>query len=479
MLIWIVFALMILAVLGFLLAPLLGRVGREARRADYDLQVYRDQLRELRADVERGVLSASEADAARIEVERRMLRAGDERGSVAAAGRSPWRTASAAGLAIGLPIAAVALYGELGRPDLPSQPLAGRVVEVPRVAQQGDVQPAGQIEEMVVRLANRLKEQPDDYRGWMMLGRSYVVLQRHDEGVAAYRRAAALPEAEADAIVHSALGEALVFAADGVVTPPAAAAFHQALILDGSDPGGRYYLAMSRIQAGDLQAGFDGWLALAKDSPPDVPWMATVRTQLQQLAAQLGIDLEGQLPAMPAPRAEPPAGAQARGPTAEDMAAARNMSGGDRSAMIRSMVEGLAERLQQTPDDFDGWTRLGRSYRVLGEPAKSRDAYARAAALRPDDVGALISYAGAVIAVDGAEGALPAAAVETYRRVLQLDGANPDALWFLGAEDVRLGRAAQALAKWRRLLDGLAPDSPQRADVSRRIEALRAASGAE
>ncbi len=477
MALWLVFAVMILAVLAFLLAPLLGRGAPETARAEFDLQVYRDQLRELDTDLERGLLSGEEADAARIEVERRMLRAGDAGAKGAAAPRLPWQQASAALLAIALPVSAVALYGGLGRPELPGQPLAGRVVEAPMVARQQSEQPAGEVGQMVARLAERLNSEPDDYLGWMMLGRSYAVMQRHADSLVAYRHAAMLPEAATDATVHSSLGEALVIAADGVVTPAAAGNFHQAVTIDPGDPGGRYYLALARVQAGDLQAGFDGWLALAKDSPADAPWLEVVRTKLRQVAAELGIDLDDYLPVRPTAtvRADPPA----RGPSAEDVAAARDMSADDRMAMVRSMVQRLAERLAQAPDDFDGWIRLGRSYQVLGEAIKSRDAYSRATALRPDDVVALTGLAGAAIAAEGGAGALPAAAMAAYRKVLALDGANPDALWFLGEDDARRGQPEAALAKWRRLAEHLPADGPERAELDRRIEALKAATGAE
>lgn len=477
MLLWLIFAVMTLAVLAFVLAPLLGRVRGETARAAFDLQVYRDQLRELETDRDRGLLTGEEADAARIEVERRMLRAGDEGVAAAILPRTTWQIAGAALLAIALPVAAVLLYGEFGRPDLPSQPLAGRAVQAPGLAGQPSGAPAVEIEPMVAKLADRLKSQPDDYRGWVMLGRSYMVLQRQAAGLAAYRHAAGLPEAATDPTVHSALGEALVLTAEGVVTPDAASHFLQAVTIDPGDPGGRYYLALSRIQAGDLRAGFDGWLALAKDSPADAPWMETVRIQLRQVAAELGIDLDDELPARP----EATAGAvpPARGPSAEEIAAARDMSPADRGALVRSMVQGLADRLAEAPDDFDGWVRLGRSYLVLGEPIASRDAYARAAALRPDDIVALTGFAGAARAAEGGVGALPSAAAEAYAKVLTLDGANTEALWYLGEDEAKRGRTAAALAKWRRLRAELPAGSPQRAEIEQRIEALQTATGAK
>ena len=81
--------------------------------------------------------------------------------------------------------------------------------------------------------------------------------------------------------------------------------------------------------------------------------------------------------------------------------------------MIESMVERLASRLEQQPDDAEGWARLGRSYMVLQQPAKARDAYTRAAKLRPDD--AALAQALAEATKKAAEAAAPEAASQSSR----------------------------------------------------------------
>ena len=116
---------------------------------------------------------------------------------------------------------------------------------------------------------------------------------------------------------------------------------------------------------------------------------------------------------------------------------------------------------------------------MLGEPIASRDAYARAVALRPDDIVALTGFAGAARAAEGGAGALPSAAAEAYAKVLTLDGANTEALWYLGEDEAKRGRTAAALAKWRRLRAQLPAGSPQRAEIEQRIEALQTATGAK
>jgi cytochrome c-type biogenesis protein CcmH/NrfG len=155
-----------------------------------------------------------------------------------------------------------------------------------------------------------------------------------------------------------------------MVTPKAEAAFKALLALDPRHPGARYYLALSRAQAGDMQAAFDGWKALAADSAADAPWQPALRARLREAAQALKIDLAEALPQAPPPR----------GPTEEQMRAAANMSAEERQQMIRGMVESLAARLKDNPSDVEGWTRLARAYEVLGEAEKAKEARAKAEA---------------------------------------------------------------------------------------------------
>ena len=379
---WVIFAGMIVVALAFLLLPLWRARAVAPERAAYDLEVYRDQLAEVAREQARGLLGETEAASARIEIERRMLRAGEElKQQPAAAPR--WRRASAVAIGLALPVAALLLYVQLGQPGLPDQPFAERK---PPMSVDNSTS-AGRIADMVHRLAERLKANPNDPEGWMLLGRSYLVVKRYDDAVAAYRKAAELSPTDAD--MRMAYGEAQVFAADGTVTPGAETAFKQTLAIDSKHPGARYYLALERQQAGDNKAALDGWLALAADSPPDAPWLPALKAQLVHVAELLHVKLPDPLPSSTAVASAPPAApagvAAAPGPSTADMQAAAQMPAEDRNQMIRAMVQRLADRLQNQPDDFDGWVRLGRAYQVLGEADKAKDALAHAQKLKPDD----------------------------------------------------------------------------------------------
>ena len=284
-------------------------------------------------------------------------------------------------LAAVLPLAAGGLYFWQGAPLLSGQSASGSAAVSPAPPSRvPDSRPAGRDAEMatlVARLAERMKDRPDDARGWRLLGRSLASLGRHSEAARAYGRAVALLPADAD--LRSLHGEALASAGGGTITAEAERAFAAALRIDPREPRARFYLGLSALQKGDREGALARWRELEAASPDDAEWLPMLRRRIASLApgGAVGTDAEA-----------PP-----RGPTREDIAAAQQMLPEERAEMIRGMVARLALRLEEEPDDAEGWARLARSYRVLGEAEKERDALAQLARLRPDDVGVLSAYA--------------------------------------------------------------------------------------
>lgn len=457
---WLTLGVMAAAAAAALALPLLRTGPQAPDRGAYNRQVYRDQLRELDLEIERGVVSADEADGARLEIERRLLQTGADAGP-SGLGNLHRHNVTAAVFALLLPVAAAALYVWLGSPGIPGAPGSGQPEPV---AAAGGI--PGDLAERVTALAARLEQDPQDLRGWVLLGRSYWVLQRYAEAADAVRRAIAIEPEDAD--LHSLLGEALVMAASGVVDTPSREAFTEALALDARHPGALYYLALAKAQGGAVQEALDMWLALHRESAVDAPWRGELEARITESATELGVDAEALLAAGGAALT---AAAQP-GPTAADVAAAAQMTAEDRSAMIRGMVAGLAARLEDEPQDLDGWLRLARAYGVLGEREGARDALAHAAALRPDDTGILVDYAAAIVATATDEGPVPPAAVTLLRRVLALDPDNADALYYTGLVDARAGHPEMAAKAWRKLLAELDPASPAYAEVKRQLDAL-------
>lgn len=218
------------------------------------------------------------------------------------------------------------------------------------------------VDTMITRLADRLRQHPDDGEGFRMLGWSYVMTGRPDKAIEPYKRALALlPKSAA---VHTGYGEALTGIAGGKVTDEAKREFDRALALDPAEPRARYFAALWQDQHGDRQGALDKWIALANSGAADAPWQADVREKIAATSVALGIDVSGRLKnASPATSV----GAATEAPPLDPGAvqAASAMAPTDRQAMIDGMVEGLASRLKANPKDPDGWVRLLRSRMVL------------------------------------------------------------------------------------------------------------------
>lgn len=365
---------MISAALALLLVPLLWHRPGSAARDAYNLAVYRDQLGEIERDIGRGLLTGEQAEAARAEIGRRILALKPAQVEVAAPSNAP---AIATLAVLLLPIAALLLYWHLGSPAMPDEPFAARR-EAASPALAGEAAHI-EINQAIARLAASLKTHPEDLAGWLLLARSEMSIGQYRQAADAYARAADLSGHRAD--IEGDRGEALVLAAGGAVTPAARQAFETALKDPEGAPRARYYLALAQMQQGDVAGALQAWRALAADAPKDAAWLPLVRRRIAEADANLADKPAGpDQTAPPSAAAEPSAAAVAA--TAKAMSSA---TPAERQAMIDAMVAQLAARLQQHPDDAEGWARLGRAYMVLGRPDQARDAYARAVKLKPDD----------------------------------------------------------------------------------------------
>jgi cytochrome c-type biogenesis protein CcmH len=281
-----------------------------------------------------------------------------------------------------LPVLGVGLYFNLGD-GAPTRAVAGwpqMPPDHPDVSQQ---QALSDVETMTARLAARLEREPNDADGWRMLGWSYFHIDRYAESVAAYGKAITLRPDNAD--YRSAQAEAMVRADGDKMTERARQAFAEALKRDPRDPRARFYGAVAKLEDGDRRGALDAWAALVKDIPAEEPLSAEVRERIVKLAGELGVDPAPLMPAA-APRAAAPfaPASPMPGPTAEDIQRAQQMTPEDRQAMIVAMVDRLAARLEDNPRDHEGWLRLARSRKVLGDDAAARAALQRAHVLFAD-----------------------------------------------------------------------------------------------
>jgi cytochrome c-type biogenesis protein CcmH len=442
---WVIIAVVAVATVIPIVWPMLRARQAAATEARPDLDVYRQQLLELEREVADGEIEEKAAVDARREIERRILRA--------AGGSQPAPVSSTARpltllIALLLPSLATIVYLSLGSPD--QSGLQGAVTET-----RGQLPPIG---EATAQLAKRLEQQPDDLEGWLLLGRSYRSLERHAQAARAFGRALAIKGGDAN--IHVEYGQALVASADGMITAAAKAAFEQALKLEPGHPGARYYLGLNDLRDGRPQQAYDRWLALVRELPAGSRGRIAIIEQLQVVARQLAIDLKKDLPDYDkelSSAAERPRS----GPDSDDVRAAGEMSAEERKAFISSMVGRLAQRLEESPDDFEGWLRLGRAYQVLARYDEAAEAYARAVSLRPRDTRALEGQAQALLSAAGDQAMAPQEALTVLRKLLEVQPDNVRALWFLGLDDARRGDHPAAIEKWERLVAQMQPGSPQ------------------
>ncbi|VAW01286.1 Cytochrome c heme lyase subunit CcmI, apocytochrome c chaperone [hydrothermal vent metagenome] len=394
MLFWIIISALALSVAALLgLALIRGRVG-DAPPAAYDLQVYRDQLREVERDLARGVIGAGEAERIRAEVSRRVLSADAQLKSGGETGGQPrwagWVMAAICALLLGG--GSVLLYSFTGQPGFGDQPQANRIAaaEEARTNRLSQTEaeellptraPAPQVSEDFLNLMDRLrktvKARPDDLQGLALLARNEAALGNIIAAYKAQQQLIGVKDAQATADDYAFLTDLLVSAANGYISTDARTAMRAALAHTPDQPTARYYLGLYLWQVGRPDAAFRMWEKLLRDGPPDAPWTLLIRQQIEELAWLAGVRYT-----------LPPAEDQP-GPTADQVESAQDMSQGDRVKMIQGMVSRLSQRLSTEGGSAADWARLIGAYGVLDETDKARTIWQEAQQVfadRPNDL---------------------------------------------------------------------------------------------
>lgn len=370
--IFVLFGLLAVTALGFLFSPLAFKSGTESR--ELVLNPYRRQLSELEKEKQRGVIDEADANSIRLEIERRLIR--ESQAHKDRASEPEERQAKiipALGLIL-LVTAAALLYAWLGRPDLPGSATRDSDQLAPQALTE-----LGDIDQMLAKLRARLKENPDELEGWLLLARSNLSLGRYEEAANAFGRAAELQAGDAE--IYAQQGQALVGLHGGIITPAASLAFGRAFALQPEHPAPRLYEGYRLFQAGNVKAALAIWQKLVVEVPANTPWLERIRMEISRAEAIIA-QQETLL-----------AGPKVPTPDSERIEAAREMSPGERQAFIESMVARLRGRLEEQPDDLDGWLRLARAEEVLGNTEAAIAALDRAAGLAgPDSETGIVAW---------------------------------------------------------------------------------------
>lgn len=370
---WLAAAALGLAVAASLLRATFRARDGVAPAAAYDLAVYRDQLAAVETDLARGTLGAEEAGRLRTEISRRLLDADRSAQGAAALGNA--RSGKLAALLVTVPVllGSYALYNHLGAPGYPDLPLAGRLAMSDALraerAPQADLEAAApkpavaDVDPAFAKLMDDLraavKARPDDQRGLELLAANEARLGNLSAARQALEQLIALKGSGATAEDYAALGELMVMATGGTVSPEAETALTQALQLDAANPTARYYYGLMAAQVGRFDRTFALWQPLL-DGPADAPWVAPVRARIEDVAMRAGINFT--LP-------------EAKGPDADAMAAAQDMTPEAREEMIAGMVAQLSDRLATEGGEVEDWAKLITSLGVLDRMDEAKAIY--------------------------------------------------------------------------------------------------------
>lgn len=376
---WIICAATTIIVGLAIMAPLLrGRQAVAEPTAAFDLRVYRDQLREVERDLERGVITAEDAGRLRTEIGRKVLDA-DRRLSQVSAGGTGGRGLLALGVLVVLFAGAAALYLREGQPGRDDLPIARRIAQSqqaydnrPSQAEAEARAPARETPELpedyaalIEQLREAVVRNPDDPQGLTLLATNELRLGNMAAAREAQQRLVDLRGDAASGSELVRLSALMVEAAGGLITPEAESVLARALRKEPSNPQARYLLGMLQLQNDRPDRAFPIWRRLLEEGPEDAPWIAPIRAAITDLAW-----LAGQ------PDYAPPA--PMPGPDADAMAAAEGMTPAQRQEMIAGMVAQLESRLAQQGGTPKEWARLISSLVVVGNADHARDIWTEA-----------------------------------------------------------------------------------------------------
>lgn len=367
---WLVSALLTFVAILIVMLPLTRKTVVSEVQGGEDRSVYIQQLKEVDADLSRGLLDEASAEQARLEISRRILQNDRHMSDLSVAGvaheahlnggaqktylfskNARWIIVL---VLLFIPAMSWGLYAVTGTPDLPSQPLADR-------RSNSAIQDKSGLE-LIAQAEAHLAKSPEDGRGWAILAPIYLRLGRVDDAINAYRKALQLLGDDADRLIG--LGEALTVKANGQVTFEALALIDKAGKMEPADLRPPLMQVRALMQAGKRDEAIAVLQRLLDTAPENAPWRAEVEQTIVNLKT---VKTDAQTPAISQP-----------GPDATDIEAAAKLDEQGRKDMIRSMVDGLAEKLRTNPQDAAGWDRLLRAYVVLGERDKALEALTNA-----------------------------------------------------------------------------------------------------
>ena len=349
MLFWILVAVLVAGVTLAITRPLTRSSDAPVNSVDTDSAVYKDQLKEVAADAARGSLAAVEAEAARAEIARRLLRSTEANAKLSArdpGGRHRFAKSVYVLTSIALPVASLALYLTYGAPGLPGQPLSERIATASDTMKPND---------LVAKVEARLRDHPEDGTGWDVVAPVYYAMGRYGDAAGAYTNALRLVGELPRRL--QGFANARIREENGIVPQDAKKALERILVIAPDSKEPRIWLALAKEQDGRLADAAADYRELIAEAPADAPWRGVLEERLA------GLTPGGDNSATESNQKQGAASTPSSTPDAEAISA---MSPEERQAFIGRMVDGLAARLKTDGTDAAGWLKLIRAYQVLG-----------------------------------------------------------------------------------------------------------------
>ncbi len=377
MVLWVSVGVLISIALLTVIITLLKNISEE--NLDYEEVVYLDQLGEIEKDLMKGNLNLSEKEEIYSELEKRAKSRRTDKSKQSQKFNNPIFDQSVLiALIILLPASALAIYGFLGSPTMADQPYEERALAKEKRVNQSrqiNINEMTSLDQLAENLARKMIENPEKLEGWILLGRTYTTLNRWSDASDSFKKAYKLSPTHPD--LAGSLAEALYMADNSTFSSYTLGVLSKALKDNPVDPKPLFYWGLAKSKRGKHQEAFDTWSKLKLISPKNAIWMPTLNQKIMETAKILGIELESENSLQDKKTTKklgPQDNAETTipGPSREDIEAANQMSSEERMEFIRSMVERLAERLEENPNDLNGWRRLLKAYRVLGEKEKAQ-----------------------------------------------------------------------------------------------------------
>lgn len=358
MVFWITCAVMTFTAVVAVAFPYLTHV--PFRNDPLDIEVYKDQLKEIEADAKRGLFTGIEAVNARMEISRRILRADTIKSDYRQPGASRYAKRILVATVFSIPFFSWGFYINSGQPEMRDQPIQARL--------NAPVENAS-VETLLAKAEAHLAQNPSDGQGWSLTAPIYLKFGRFDDAVNAFQLAIKLNGATYN--YEMGLGEALTKQNNGEMNEPALNAFKRASIISPETPEPYVFLARGLAQQGDFSGAKKTLQELLKRSAANAPWRQMVITMVDEIDDANRQLQQGNL-----------------GPTNADIKNAAALSQGDRTAMIEGMVNQLDAKLVANPGNVEGWKKLIRAYGVLKQPERAQAAIQRArSGLQNDPIG--------------------------------------------------------------------------------------------